>query len=103
MGFRVARSDTSTVPTLKMPSTPLSSDEAARLRMARWLERGIPVVVLVSLPTVRVAWHDQGQMMGMVLLVAIVAVEATSGLFLPWFFRFTVRRRRTGGPARQGG
>ena len=72
----------------------MSSDEAERLlRFARWLERGIPVVVLVSLPGVWSTWHDQGRTLGLLLLIALLAVEATSGLFLPWFFRLTVRRR----------
>jgi hypothetical protein len=76
------------------PTTPLAATEAERLlRIARWLQRGIPVVVVISLPSVWSVWHDQGQRMGIVLLACLLAVEVTSGLYLPWFCRLTVRRR----------
>jgi hypothetical protein len=52
--------------------------------------------VLVSLPGVWQVWHDQGRTMGILLLAALLAVEVTSGLFVPWFFGFTVRRRGIG-------
>ena len=78
----------------KTPTTPLAPAEAERLlRYARWLQRGIPLVVVLSLPSVWTTWHYEGQTMGILLLAALLAVEVSSGLYLPWFFRFIVRRR----------
>jgi hypothetical protein len=76
------------------PTTPLAPAEAERLLwLARWLQRGVPIVVVVSLPNVWASWHYQGQTMGILVLAALLTLAVTGGLYLPWFFRLTVRRR----------
>jgi hypothetical protein len=57
----------------------------------RRLRRWVPVLVLVSLPTVWQAWRDQGETSGLLLLAALVAVELSAGLYLPWVFRRILR------------
>ena len=57
----------------------------------RRLRRWVPILVVVSLPSVWTTWHDQGRTMGIVLLVVLIAVELSAGLYLPWIFRRIIR------------